>query len=82
MLEMAVRLLERGADVCAPAALRHGRTAINGAAEHGQFEMVQLLLNAYGDHEDLRSVCSQAADHAERENHYEIAQWLRSYLPG
>jgi ankyrin repeat protein len=62
--------------------MRDGRTAIDGAAEHGHLEMVQLLLNAYGDHEDLRSVCSQAADHAEREDYHEIAQWLRSYSPG
>jgi FOG: Ankyrin repeat len=79
MLGMAVRLLERGADVCAPAALEDGRTAIDGAAERGHLEMVQLLLNTYGDHEDLRSVCSQAADYAEREDHHEIAQWLRRY---
>ncbi|KAJ5965081.1 uncharacterized protein N7479_004957 [Penicillium vulpinum] len=81
MFELAVRLLERGADVSAPAAPNEGRTAIDGAAERGHLEMVQLLLNAYGKQDDLRLVCNQAADYAEKEDHFEIAQWLRGYSP-
>ncbi|EAW09043.1 ankyrin repeat domain-containing protein [Aspergillus clavatus NRRL 1] len=79
MFPMAIRLLESGADVSAPAAPFEGRTAINGAAERGHVEMVQLLLNAYGEKEDLGLVCSQAAEYAEKQGHYEIAQWLRGY---
>ncbi|KAL2822259.1 ankyrin repeat-containing domain protein [Aspergillus cavernicola] len=79
MFELAVRLLERGADVSAPAAPRNGRTAINGAAERGHFDMVQLLLNAYGPYEDLESVRRQAAGYAEKEDHFEVARWLRGY---
>lgn len=79
MLGMAVQLLERGADVSAPAAPNHGRTAIDAAAEHGHLEMVQLLLNAHGEQENLGLICNQAADYAEKEDHHEIAQWLRGY---
>ncbi|KAE8141273.1 ankyrin repeat-containing domain protein [Aspergillus pseudotamarii] len=79
MFELAVRLLERGADVSAPAAPKNGRTAIDGAAERGHFDMVQLLLNAYGDDADLEPIRRQAADYAEREGHFEIAQWLREH---
>lgn len=81
MFGMAVRLLVCGADVSAPAAPTNGRTAIDGAAERGRLEMVQLLLNAYGEQEDLGPVRSQAADYAEKEGHYEIAQWLREDSP-
>ncbi|KAE8422730.1 ankyrin repeat-containing domain protein [Aspergillus pseudocaelatus] len=79
MFELAVRLLERGADVNAPAAPIDGRTAIDGAAERGHFDMVQLLLNAYGEDADLEPVRRQAADYAEGEGHFEIAQWLREH---
>ncbi|KAJ5603389.1 ankyrin repeat-containing domain protein [Penicillium hordei] len=81
MLEMTVRLLECGADVSAPAAPEQGRTAIDGAAERGHLEMVQLLLNAYGEQEALGTVCNQAADYAEKEGHCELAHWLRAYSP-
>lgn len=39
-------LLYASADVNARAALEDGRTALEGAAEHGRIDMVQLLLNA------------------------------------
>ena len=81
MLGIAVQLLERGADVSALAAPKDGRTAIDAAAEHGHLDMVQLLLNAYGEQEDLGLICNQAADYAEKEGHHEIAQWLRGYSP-
>lgn len=82
MFELAVRLLERGADVSAPAAPRNGRTAIDGAAERGHFDMVQLLLNAYGKDADLEPVRRQAANYAEKESHLEISQWLRGFSAG
>lgn len=79
MLGLAVRLLESGADVSAPVAPNDGRTAIDAAAENGHKEMVHLLLNALGDQDDLGPVCHQAAGYAEKEDHFEIAQWLREY---
>lgn len=39
-------LLNAGAEVNAQAAVHDGRTALEGAAEHGHIDMVQLLLNA------------------------------------
>jgi ankyrin repeat protein len=38
-------LIEKGADVFAPAMGDDGRTALEGAAEHGRLDIVQLLLN-------------------------------------
>ncbi|KAI9926080.1 hypothetical protein MW887_004541 [Aspergillus wentii] len=78
-LPIARELLERGADVAAPAAEEDGRTAIDGAAEHGRLDMLQLLLNAYGDREDLSLICHNAAKFAQKENHMLIAEWLRGY---
>ena len=39
-------LLDAGAHVNAQAALEYGRTALEGAAEHGRIDMVKLLLNS------------------------------------
>lgn len=43
---IAEMLLNANADVNAAAARNDGRTALEGAAEHGRIDMVQLLLNA------------------------------------
>jgi ankyrin repeat protein len=45
-LGIAHILLEHGADVNAPAAEWEGRTALEGAAEHGRIDMLKLLINA------------------------------------
>lgn len=76
---LALRLLECGADVAAAAAPIYGRTAIDGAAENGRLDMLQLLLNACEDREDLPLVCSHAASLAETEGHVGIANWLKAY---
>lgn len=76
---LALKLLERGADVAAAPSPIDGRTAIDGAAEQGLLDMLQLLLNAYGDREGLASVCSQAESLAEKKGHVDIAVWLRAY---
>ncbi|KAH8705961.1 ankyrin repeat-containing domain protein [Talaromyces proteolyticus] len=76
---LVVELIRRGAYVAAPAAREDGRTAINGAAEHGRHDMLQLLLNHYDGDEDLRVVCEVAAIYAEKEGHVEIAEWLRQH---
>jgi ankyrin repeat protein len=39
-------LLKAGADVNASPAYIEGRTALEGAAENGRLDLVQLLLNA------------------------------------
>ncbi|KAJ6009605.1 hypothetical protein N7522_004621 [Penicillium canescens] len=76
---LVLRLLRDGADVAATPSAVSGRTAIDGAAEHGRLDILQLLLNAYGDRPDLALVCSHAASVAEREGHIRIAEWLRTY---
>jgi ankyrin repeat protein len=76
---LALRLLGDGADVAAAPSAVSGRTAIDGAAEHGRLDILQLLLNAYGDRPDLALVCSNAVSVAEREGHTGIAEWLRTY---
>jgi ankyrin repeat protein len=45
-------LIENGAEVNALPALKDGRTTIDGAAEHGRLDIVQMLLNA-GATEDV-----------------------------
>jgi len=45
-INIALLLIEREAAVNATPALKDGRTAIDGAAEHGRLDMVQMLLNA------------------------------------
>jgi ankyrin repeat protein len=76
---LVLRLLEDGADVAAAPSAVSSRTAIDGAAEHGRLDILQLLLNAYGDRPDLALVCSHAASVAEREGHIGVAHFLRSY---
>lgn len=61
---------------------RHWRTAVDGAAECGRFDMVQLLLNAYPEGVDLEPIRWQAADYAEKKGHIELAKWLRGGCAG
>jgi ankyrin repeat protein len=75
-INIAVELLRRGAHV---AAKGDGMTAINAAAMYGREDMLQLLLEHYDGKEDLRHVCQDAAIHAEKAAHPEIAEWLQGY---
>ncbi|RAK85205.1 ankyrin [Aspergillus costaricaensis CBS 115574] len=77
---LSMRSLAKGADVAAPAAPIDGRLAIDGAAEHGYLDMVQLLLNAYGDRPSLSFVYRRAAAAAEREGHFDVMRWLLGYI--
>jgi ankyrin repeat protein len=43
-MKLVILLLEKGADVNAPASPQEGRMALDGAAEHGRLDTVQLLL--------------------------------------
>jgi ankyrin repeat protein len=47
--EIAIVLLDAGADVNAPGSCINGRTALEGAAERGRIDIVQWLLNAGAD---------------------------------
>ncbi|KUL84791.1 hypothetical protein ZTR_07259 [Talaromyces verruculosus] len=78
-INIAVQLLRRGAHVAAEAVGEHGMTAINAAAKYGREGMLQLLLDHYDGNEDLRHVCQDAAIHAKRAGHPEIAEWLQGY---
>ena len=57
-------LIQRGATVDAPPMGERGRSALEGAAEHGRLDMVQLLLNLKAD---VRG--SRAVQFARREGH-------------
>lgn len=77
---MACLLLEYGANVFAPAAKIDGRTAFEGAAEHGRIDMVRLLWNAtwgkgFGE-EQLR----HAIEFAEMRGHSSVAQYIRELV--
>lgn len=44
-VSVVTALIQEGADIKAPAMGRYGRTALEGAAEHGRLDTVQLLIN-------------------------------------
>ncbi|KAK2051780.1 hypothetical protein LY76DRAFT_470800, partial [Colletotrichum caudatum] len=69
-------LLERGADVNAPPAAEEGRTAIEGAAEHGRLDMVRFLISA-GAVGDAEKGFGRAIELAEQEHRFTIADFLR-----
>jgi ankyrin repeat protein len=73
-------LLKAGAHVNASPAYIEGRTALEGAAEHGRLDLVQLLINAGAGAnawEDVRY--ERAAELAKENHHFAIAEILASY---
>ncbi|GJC91021.1 hypothetical protein ColLi_13859 [Colletotrichum liriopes] len=74
------RLLELHADPDAPAVGRVGRTALEGAAENGKLDVVQLLLNS-----GVQTVGSgrrqyvRAIRFASREGHHAVARLIKSH---
>jgi len=59
---------------------KYGRSALEGAAEHGRLDMVQYLLNCgAGAKDPSETRYSSAAELAEKEGHYIIAKLLREY---
>lgn len=46
-------LLDAAADVHPPGGISYGRTALEGAAEHGRLDVVQPLLNAGGSRDNF-----------------------------
>lgn len=72
-------LLEHNADVNAPAAAFGGRTALEGAAEHGSLDIVQLLLNASAErnvHGDDQY--QSAVELASYNGHHVVVRFLNS----
>jgi ankyrin repeat protein len=63
-MSIVTLLIERGADVNAPAMGKDGRTALEGAAEHGRLDLVQLLLNL-----GVEVAGSRAIEFAREEGH-------------
>ncbi|KAK7427358.1 hypothetical protein QQZ08_006127 [Neonectria magnoliae] len=78
-INMAVLLLENGADVNAEPAAVEGRTALNGAAEHGRLDMVHLLLGNDQQLDSLEDRCQEAAEFADRNSHFVLAEVLRGW---
>lgn len=73
-------VLKAGTDVNAVPAQKHGRSALEGAAEHGRLDMVQLLLNAGADTERTGETRFETAIYlAEKARHYAVANYIRNY---
>jgi ankyrin repeat protein len=70
-ISVASFLIEHGADVNAPPIGKYGRSALEGAAEHGRLDMVQLLLNVEAE---VRG--SRAVQFARNEGHDGVVQLL------
>jgi ankyrin repeat protein len=80
-LGIAYLLLKHGADVNAPAAEVNGWTALEGAAEHGRVDMIQLLFNAGASiSEDGQSQYESALRRASENGHHAVRRLLESYL--
>ncbi|KXJ86087.1 hypothetical protein Micbo1qcDRAFT_168886 [Microdochium bolleyi] len=76
-------LINRGADLDAPGAVFQGRTALEGAAEHGRLDAVKLLLNSgtstTGEGEE--SLLS-AIKYARGNGHISVAELLEDHRDG
>jgi ankyrin repeat protein len=70
-ISVASELIQNGADVNAPPIGAKGRTALEGAAEHGRLDMIQLLLNV-----DAEVGGSRAVHFARDEGHDGVVQFL------
>ena len=78
-----VLLLNAGVDVNADPAKEQGRMALDGAAEHGQLEMVQLLLNANAESEEYGGAGYDRAMELAKENgHFAVVELLKSHSTG
>ncbi|KAK1966827.1 ankyrin [Colletotrichum sublineola] len=76
------KMLDLHADPNAPGAEIHGRTALEGAAEHGRLDIVQILLNSgvqtYGNgrRQYVRSI-----EFARWQGHHAVVTLLKSHRP-
>ncbi|KAI1359794.1 ankyrin repeat-containing domain protein [Xylaria arbuscula] len=81
-MEVARSLLEYGGDVNGLPARIHGRTALEGASEHGKLDMVQLLLeNGASLDGAMRIHYIRAVAYARKEGHYAVATLLKEFGP-
>ncbi|GAB7322314.1 hypothetical protein MBLNU13_g03290t1 [Cladosporium sp. NU13] len=71
-ITIANELIQRGANVNAAPMGKNGRTALEGAAEHGRLDMVQLLLNLEAEVQG-----SRALQFARKEGHDGVVMLLR-----
>jgi hypothetical protein len=78
-INITIELLRRRALFAAAATQLYGVPAINIAAKYGRIDMLELLLKHYYGRENIRHVCQEAAVHAERAGHLEIAYWLQNF---
>ena len=71
-MSVVTELIQKGADVSAPAIDYDGRTALEGAAEHGRLDVVQLLLDL-----GVESAGSRAIQFAREEGHEGVIALLQ-----
>ena len=77
-----MKVLEFSVNINAPAVVLNGRTALEGAAEHGHIDIVQLLLNAGSKpsgQEDAQY--RKAINLASKSGHHAIMRLLEAYAP-
>ena len=74
-MTIVTTLIQRGADVHALAMGEYGRTALEGAAEHGRLDVVQLLLNL-----GVEVAGSRAIQFARKEGHDGVVALLEESL--
>ncbi|KAK2002748.1 ankyrin repeat protein, partial [Colletotrichum falcatum] len=76
------KMLDLHADPNAPGADMYGRTALEGAAEHGRLDVVQLLLNSgVQTCGDGRRQYVRAIGFARQEGHHAVVALLKSHRP-
>lgn len=77
---IVLMLLRAGANIAAPAALENGRTALEGAAEHGRLDTVALLLQTALNQGILKALhIDGAIERAAHEGHKHVIELLKKY---
>jgi ankyrin repeat protein len=77
---IACLLLEKSAEVNAPPAIKEGRTALEGAAEHGRIDMLQLLLNRGAKVKESGEVqFNRALSFVRRQGYHAAAKLLQAF---
>lgn len=71
-------LLEAGTDVTAPAATASGRTAIEGAADHGRLDVLCMFLQIYSPGQAKNDQLKRVEKLAEKNEHTGITRVIHS----
>ena len=80
-MKLAVEFIQfYGAKVSEPRAKIQGRTAFEGAAEHGRIDMIQLLWNETGGNGFGDEQHERAAKYARKKGHFEAAEWVEKLV--